>query len=169
MSSIVATAFRKYDVSSGMLQHLAFLLLLSGRAYVAWVFFKSGLTKVRDWDTTLLLFEWEYSVPLIGHELAAWMATTGELVLPVMLVVGLASRFSAAGLFIVNAVAVISLAEIPPAALYLHYIWGLLLLQIMVWGGGILSLDKLISRLGFSANEPSVEAGAAYKRVGLAS
>lgn len=150
MTSLVATVYRKYDAWSGLLHHLSFLVLFSARAYVAWVFFKSGLTKIRDWETTLLLFEHEYSVPLLNHELAAWLATVGELVLPVMLLLGLASRLSATGLFIINIVAVISLAEIPPAALYLHYIWGVLLLQVMVWGGGVLSLDAVLGRVGGS-------------------
>ena len=147
MSSIVSTAYRKYDHASGLLQHLSFMLLLAGRVYVAWVFFKAGLTKIRDWETTLLLFEYEYSVPVLGPDTAAWLATVGELVLPVMLVLGLASRFSAAGLFVVNLVAVISLADIAPAALYLHYVWGLLLLQVMVWGGGVLSVDSLLKKV----------------------
>lgn len=146
MTTLINNAYRSYAGASDLLQHLAFAVLLTARGYIAWVFFKAGLTKIRDWDTTLLLFEWEYSVPLLNHELAAWLATTGELVLPVMLVLGLASRFCAAGLFVINAVAVVSLSEIAPAALYQHYIWGLLLLQVMVWGGGWLSVDSLLQR-----------------------
>ena len=46
-----------------------FLLYL--RLYVAWVFLKSGMHKIGDWETTLLLFEYEYAVPLLPFELAA--------------------------------------------------------------------------------------------------
>ena len=91
------------------------LAQLAARLYVAQVFFASGLTKIRDWDITLALFEDEYQVPLLSPALAATLGTAGELVLPVLLAFGLAGRFAAAGLSVVNAVAVISLAEIAPA------------------------------------------------------
>jgi putative oxidoreductase len=110
--------------------------LLAARVYVAWVFFASGLTKLRDWGTTVALFTDEYKVPLLSPEVAAFIGTAGELVLPVLLVFGLATRFSALGLFVVNAVAVIALQEIAPAALQQHILWGALLAGIAVFGGG---------------------------------
>jgi len=121
------------------------LALLAARLYVAQVFFASGLTKLRDWDTTLALFEDEYHVPLLPTELAAVMGTGGELVLPVLLALGLAGRFAAAGLFVVNAVAVVSLADIAPAALQQHVFWGSLLLGLVLWGAGRWSLDRLVT------------------------
>jgi len=133
---------RNYYRLSEPVANMSFLAQAAARLYVAWVFFASGLTKLRDWETTLILFEYEYSVPYLSFAQAAWMATLGEIVLPVLLLVGLASRFAAAGLFIVNVVAVMSLEEIAPAALYLHYIWGILLLQVFIWGGGLLSFDR---------------------------
>ena len=120
------------------LQPVAALL---ARLYVAQVFFLSGLTKIRDWDITLALFMDEYKVPLLPPALAAVMGTAGELVLPVMLVVGLGGRFAALGLSFVNVVAVVSLAEIAPAALQQHQFWGALLLGLVLWGPGKWSLD----------------------------
>ncbi|HEX6720477.1 MAG TPA: DoxX family protein [Burkholderiaceae bacterium] len=114
---------------------------LLARLYVAKVFFLSGLTKLRDWDITLALFSDEYHVPLLPPELAAWLGTAGELVLPALLALGLTGRVSAAGLFFVNAVAVISLAEIADAALQQHVFWGSLLLGLMLWGPGRWSVD----------------------------
>ncbi len=136
------TLTRNYYRLSEPMVKLAFLAQAAARLYIAWVFFASGLTKLEDWETTLFLFEYEYSVPLLPFATAALLATAGEILLPVLLVVGLGSRFAAAGLFIINIVAVISLEEVPPAALYLHYIWGILLLQVFVWGGGLLSFDS---------------------------
>lgn len=133
---------RNYYRLSEPLEKLAFLAQAAARLYIAWVFFASGLTKLEDWETTLFLFEYEYIVPLLPFSTAALLATAGEILLPVLLVAGLGSRFAAAGLFIINIVAVISLEEVPPAALYLHYIWGILLLQLLIWGGGLLSLDS---------------------------
>ncbi|WP_374435731.1 DoxX family protein [Inhella sp.] len=125
------------------LSWLQSLLLLSARLLLAKAFFLSGLTKLRDWDTTLALFQDEYQVPLLPPELAAYAGTAGELVLPVLLALGLGGRFAAAGLSVVNLMAVLSLAEIAPAALIQHQFWGALALLILVWGPGRLSVDAL--------------------------
>jgi putative oxidoreductase len=120
------------------------LAQLAARLWVAQVFFTSGLTKVRDWDITLALFTDEYKVPLLTPEVAAAAGTAGELVLPVLLALGLGGRFAALGLSVVNAVAVISLAEIAPAALQQHVFWGSLLLGLQLWGPGRWSLDRFV-------------------------
>ncbi len=114
---------------------------LLARLFVAQVFFASGLTKLRDWDITLSLFTDEYKVPLLSAEVAAWLGTAGELGLPVLLVVGLGGRFAALGLSVVNVVAVVSLAEIAPAALQQHVTWGVLLAGLAIFGSGRWSLD----------------------------
>ncbi len=128
------------------LEALQPLAQLAARLYVAQAFFRSGLTKLRDWDTTLALFQDEYHVPLLPPELAAVLGTAGELGLPVLLVLGLAGRFAAAGLSVVNVVAVLSLAEIAPAALQQHQFWGSLLVGLLLWGPGRWSLDAVIAR-----------------------
>ncbi|MCV0439349.1 MAG: DoxX family protein [Hydrogenophaga sp.] len=114
---------------------------LVARIYLAQVFFLSGLTKLRDWDTTILLFTEEYRVPLLSPQVAAVAGTAGELVLPVLLLFGLAGRFAALGLSVVNVVAVISLAEIAPAALQQHITWGVLLAGLAIYGVGRWSID----------------------------
>lgn len=119
---------------------------LAARVYVAHVFFLSGLTKIRDWDTTLALFMDEYKVPLLSPTLAAVLGTGGELVLPVLLLLGLGGRFAALGLSVMNVVAVVSLAEIADAALQQHVLWGCLLAGIAVYGPGRLALDHWVQR-----------------------
>jgi putative oxidoreductase len=128
------------------LEALQPLALLAARLFVAQAFFASGLTKLRDWETTLALFSDEYHVPLLSPPVAAAMGTAGELVLPVLLALGLAGRFAALGLSFVNVVAVISLAEIAPAALAQHQLWGALLLVLLLWGPGRWSVDALLSQ-----------------------
>ncbi len=130
----------------GALEQLQPLALLAARLFVAQVFFASGLTKLRDWETTLALFENEYAVPLLPTALAAVMGTAGEIVLPVLLVLGLAGRLAAAGLSVVNIVAVISLAEIAQSALTQHQLWGVLLALVLLWGPGRWSVDAWLSR-----------------------
>ena len=115
---------------------------LAARWYVGSVFFRSGLTKLRDWDTTVALFMDEYHVPLLNPNVAAFMGTAAEVGLPVLLAIGLGTRFAAAGLFILNIVAVLSLAEIADAALQGHVFWGSLLAVLLLWGPGRLSLDR---------------------------
>lgn len=132
------------NVALSSLNALRSPLLLGARAYIAYVFFISGLAKIKDWGTTLELFRSEFQVPLLSPGLAAVLGTAGELVLPVLLVLGLFGRFAALGLFVVNIVAVISLADIAPAALQQHIFWAWLLAFIAVMGGGKWAVDCLI-------------------------
>jgi putative oxidoreductase len=120
------------------------LAALAARVYVAQVFFLAGLTKLRDWDTTLLLFTEEYKVPLLSPAVAAVMGTAGEIVLPILLLLGLGGRFAALGLSLVNAMAVLALAEIAPAAFQQHILWGALLAGIAIYGPGPWSLERWV-------------------------
>lgn len=120
---------------------------LIARAYVSEVFFSSGLTKLHDWDTTLALFHADYHVPLLPPAWAAVIGTAGELILPLLLLVGFGGRFAALGLGVVNAVAVISLSDIAPAALQQHVTWGVLLAMLALFGPLQWSVDRLIIQL----------------------
>lgn len=122
------------------------LLLLLFRLWIANVFFKSGLTKIDDWDTTLLLFTEEYHVPLLPPAIAALLATAGELGLSALLALGLGARFAAAGLFILNAVAVISYPGLTEATREFHYYWGMLIATVLAFGPGPLSVDAWLRR-----------------------
>ena len=117
---------------------------LLARWYVAGVFFRSGLTKLRDWDTTVALFMDEYHVPFLNPNVAAFLGTGAELILPALLLLGLGGRFAAAGLFVLNIVAVFSVADLPEAALQGHVFWGSLLAALVLWGPGRWSLDDLV-------------------------
>lgn len=141
---LISRALQTWRAFSRGLQALQPLAALLARLYVAQVFFLSGLTKLRDWEITLALFSEEYQVPLLTPALAAVLGTAGELVLPVLLVLGLGARFAALGLSVVNAVAVISLSEIAPAALQQHILWGVLLAAVAIYGPARWSLDQRI-------------------------
>ena len=127
------------------LEHLQPAAQVVARWYVAAVFFRSGMTKFHDWDTTLALFMDEYHVPFLDPTVAAWLGTSMELLLPVFLVLGLGGRISAAGLFVLNIVAVLSLEEIAMPALQLHVFWGSLLIGLVLWGPGRWSLDRVVA------------------------
>ncbi|MEM9101371.1 MAG: DoxX family protein [Pseudomonadota bacterium] len=146
MNAITHQVTSFYHRTSHYIDLLQPIGLLGARLYVAWVFFLAGLTKIRDWDTTLWLFEEEYQVPLLNHEVAAFLGTAGEIVLPILLALGIATRFGALGLSVVNIVAVISLEEIAPAAYTLHVLWGVLLAQVIIFGAGSLSADNFLKK-----------------------
>ena len=135
---------------TGWVDRLQPLLLLAARLYVSLIFFRAGVLKIADWGSTLALFRETYQVPVLPPELAAYVGTFGELVFPVLIVLGLAGRFSAAGLFVVNVMAVVSYLDLfgfeCPAGINSHYYWGAILLSLAVFGPGKISLDELILR-----------------------
>lgn len=122
------------------------LLDLAIRVWVANIFWKSGMTKIASWDSTVALFTYEYHVPLLSPEMAAFLGTAVELTMPVLLVLGLGARFSAAVLFVLNIVAVISYPDLNETGIKDHYYWGLLLLIPLLHGPGKLSIDHWLRK-----------------------
>lgn len=141
MNRILASRLPLLKTAKTLLEQLQAPATLTARVFVGSAFFRSGLTKITDWDTTLALFADEYHVPLLPNHVAAVAGTFGELFFPVLLIVGLFGRFSALSLSVVNIVAVLSLSEIAPAALQQHQFWGTLLMAIILWGPGKWSID----------------------------
>lgn len=134
-----------------LLAALADPFLLLTRLYVSWQFLKSGWLKIRDWENTVFLFTDEYKVPLLSPTIAAALGTVGELVFPLLLIVGFYGRLSALGLQAVNVMAVAAYAHVLladgfEAALGQHYLWGFMLLTLAIFGPGKWSLDWLKRR-----------------------
>jgi putative oxidoreductase len=126
------------------------LISLLARLVIAMVFFKSGLTKLDGWsisDSAVYLFENEYKVPLLNPTLAAHLAAAAELAMPILLVLGLASRLAA--LALLGMTLVIQLFVYPDAYL-MHGLWAVALLTIIAHGPGALSLDYLLQRMGLA-------------------
>ena len=122
------------------------LLPLGIRLWIANVFFFSGLNKFQSWDTTLMLFEYEYQVPLLSTEIAAWLGTFGELFFPVLLVLGLGGPIAPAALFVINIFAMISYPDISAAGVQQHVLWGFMLFSLVIYGNGKLTLDAVIKK-----------------------
>jgi putative oxidoreductase len=120
------------------------LLALIFRIAVAAVFWKSGLTKLPNWDATVFLFAEEYKVPLLPPEVAAYLAVILELSCPVLLVLGLLTRPAAAALLGMTLVIQIF---VYPLAWSEHLLWAALLLFLVTRGPGALSLDHWLGRL----------------------
>jgi len=121
------------------------LLAVAARFGIAGVFWLSGRTKVEDVltvsDNAIALFADEYRVPVLPPELAAHLAAYAEHLFPVLLVLGLFTRFSALALLGMTAVIQIF---VYPDAWPTHLVWATALLYLIGRGGGALSLDRLL-------------------------
>jgi putative oxidoreductase len=141
---------RLIDMLIGLLTRIPHsIIALLGRLSIGLVFWNSGRSKVDGWnifdvnDKTLFLFTEEYKLPLVPPGLAALAAQIAEHALPVLLIIGLATRFSAFGLFIMTLVIQIF---VYPNAYVLHGTWAAVLLMLVKYGPGRFSIDHLIYR-----------------------
>ncbi|MHA6790473.1 DoxX family protein [Pseudomonas bijieensis] len=136
------------------------LIAFIARFSIAAVFWKSGQTKIEGLaidlfdgtfqiglphlaDSTIPLFKSEYALPLLSPELAAHLAASAEHVFPVLILFGLATRFSAMALL--GMTLTIQLF-VYPDAYPTHGTWAAVLLYLMARGPGVLSIDHLIAR-----------------------
>ena len=121
------------------------LLLLVARLGIAAVFFLSGRTKVEGFltitDSSYELFKTDYALPLVPPYYAAHAATYSEHLFPILLVLGLFSRFSALALLGMTTVIEVF---VYPDAWPTHLSWAGLLLPIVACGGGAWSLDHVL-------------------------
>ena len=113
------------------------------RLAVATVFWNSAMTKLASWETAVALFTDEYRVPIVPPEVAAYMAVSVELSMPVLLVLGLATRPAAAVLLGMTMVIEVF---VYPQAWPTHIQWAAMLLVLLARGPGKLSIDWLIRR-----------------------
>jgi putative oxidoreductase len=121
-------------------------IALAARIFPAAVFWQSGETKVAGWHlkpSAISLFENEYQLPLIDPTIAAYVSAFSEHFFPILLVIGLATRFSALALLCMTAVIEIF---VYPNAWPTHGVWATCFLVVIARGPGSLSLDHLIAR-----------------------
>ena len=136
------------------------LIALLGRFSVASIFWQSGQTKIQGlvidliggefqmgWprlsDSALYLFNNEYKLPLITPELAAPLAAFAEHFFPLLILVGLATRFSALALF---GMTVVIQIFVYPDAYPTHGVWATVLLFLIAKGPGNISLNFPVAR-----------------------
>jgi putative oxidoreductase len=134
---------RLTDVARRLLPMSA--LLLVQRLGIAAVFFQSGRTKVEGIftipQTTIDLFEQEYALPLLSPQLAAYLAAGAEHLFPILLVLGLFTRLSAAALL---GMTLVIQTFVYPDAWPTHLSWAGLMLPLIALGGGRASLDRML-------------------------
>lgn len=116
-------------------------------------FWRSGINKWDGFlqlnDVAVLLFSSEFRLHLPGGPypfpapgVFAFAAASAEILLPLLLVIGLATRFAALGLLLMTLVVELTVPEGWP----LHVTWAAMALGIMAWGPGRVSLDSLLTR-----------------------
>lgn len=119
------------------------------RYWVAKSFIASGLTKTVSWQSTLILFQYEYKVPFFTPAAAAIISICVEIGVSILLILGLGGRIPALILFIFNIMAVVSYPFLLTPQGYVglkdHICWGILLLILLLHGSGKLSLDYIIA------------------------
>lgn len=129
------------------------LPLLALRIGLAVPFFKSGLTK---WDGFLTLsngarylFQQEFKLHILGSQfpypMPLTMATAagiGEIVLPILLVLGLFTRYAALGILAMTAIIQLT---VPEGWANFHLPWAAMALTLVVYGGGRIGLDPLLT------------------------
>jgi len=137
------------------LEFLAPAAELGIRLWAAKFFWDSALTKVSLGGgfpfihmnpSTIMLFTYEYQVPILAPEVAAYLGTATEFIFPVLLALGLGGRLAAAVLFVFNIVAVISYPGLEQAGIVQHQLYGTLLLLPLLRGPGKISIDHFIRR-----------------------
>lgn len=131
--------------ADGLLEKLSSPVLLLFRLYVAQIFFNSGLIKLSNFGSTVALFENEYQVPVLSPMIAAVTGTGAELVLPVLLALGIGSRFTGVAFFVFNLVAALSYPDISDAGIKDHMLWGAILAVIATVGPGWIAVDTLLA------------------------
>jgi putative oxidoreductase len=113
------------------------------RAGMGLAFWRSAQSKLASWDTTILLFQEEYKVPLLPPDVAAYLATTVELTTPILLLLGVATRLGAAAML---GMTLVIQFLVYPQNYPDHLLWAGPLLYLILRGPGTLSLDHLIRR-----------------------
>lgn len=125
------------------------LVSLLARLSMAGLFWQSARTKVESGtlltlsSSATMLFAEEFRLPVLPPEVAAHLALYAETLLPILLVLGFASRFAALGLIAMTLVIQIF---VYPDAWPTHGTWIAALAWIVVHGPGFLSVDALVRR-----------------------
>ncbi|MFK8039848.1 MAG: DoxX family protein [Rickettsiaceae bacterium] len=117
------------------------LILLFTRYWIAQIFWYSGQIKISNWNATLYLFQYEYNVPIIPYELAAYFATIFELACPALLLFGLATRIATLPLLVMTAIIQFTYLNLTD-----HLYWAICLSTILCYGPGKISIDHFFRK-----------------------
>ena len=134
---------RWFVAARSVLDHVPMSLVqVAIRISIGSIFLNAGLLKVRSWEFAVKLFQDEYKLPLIDPEIGARLAAFNELVWPIFLFVGLATRIATLPLLAMDLVIV----YVYPDAWNEQLLWAGALGLLLIRGPGAISLDFLIEK-----------------------
>jgi putative oxidoreductase len=150
-SPLIALVERAFGLLDSVPYWFLAIPLRVGSAAVFWL---SAQSHLANWETTLELFAEEYKVPLLPPDIAAYMAVSMEVTMPILLVAGLFTRMAALALLGMTTVIEVF---VYPQAWPTHIQWAAMLLVLLCRGPGMLSLDYLLGRIfgGRSGKAPA--------------
>jgi putative oxidoreductase len=119
------------------------IIQLMSRFSLAVIFWRSGQTKLANWDLTLQLFANEYKVPVLPPEIAAPLSASFELSCPIFLVLGLFTRVACLPLI---GMTLVIQTFVYPMSWPDHLVWLTMLLLLLSRGPGVLSLDHVAAK-----------------------
>jgi putative oxidoreductase len=155
------------DKASRLVQTVAVpsLVQLVMRVALAVPFWKSGILKWAGFlklsDTAVTLFTDEFMLHLPGGPyqypapmVVAFLSGCGEIMFPVLLVLGFATRFAALGLLFMTVIVELTVPDGWP----IHITWAAMALGIMAWGPGRVSIDYWMREAVLGPTSSSLEA-----------
>lgn len=146
------TAFSRVRSLVGCLENLSFVALLYARFILCYIFYNSAVLKLPkgvfgigqgNWSSTLYLFEYEYKIPYLKPELAAYLGTYTELIAAILLFLGLGARLGAT---MILGTALLIYFSYEGSNVYETVYWSSLALVIITMGAGKLSIDSFIQK-----------------------
>ncbi len=133
---------KNYHSSIAIIENnLSPFLLLSIRVFIGLVFLKSGLAKFANIDSAILLFEYEYQVPIISPIFGAYSSMFFEIFCGISLIAGFLARLSSLPLIAITLVIQFLVFENQE-----HFYWLFLLFTILIYGSGKISCDAILSK-----------------------
>jgi putative oxidoreductase len=128
--------------------YLSSILLITIRIWIAAIFFNSGLTKISNIETTIMLFEYEYDLPIISPIIAAYLATATEIGFSVLIAFGILTRFSSLAFIFMTLIIQFFVFENAE-----HFYWLFLLSTLFIFGAGKISIDYLTPKFLCKSNK----------------
>lgn len=145
--TFLINAINNVNKQTDRLEMLKSPACLAGRLYVSYIFLWAGIKMLSNWYTTLYLFQSTHSTLFLNHEIVAILVTFSSIALSMLLAFCLYPRIAAAGLFILNLIGVTNLSGATESELYMQYIWGVILLILIVKSDEFTNLENFVRKI----------------------
>ncbi len=140
MIKLIHKIEQTYNVTTLILdKYVSHILLFTLRLMIANIFWKSGLTKTGNIDSTILLFKYEYAVPLINPIFAAYSTTFFEIICSIMIAFGILTRISILPLIAITLVIQFFVLQHDQ-----HFHWLIMMITVFTFGAGKICLGNIL-------------------------